>query len=399
MKALCFVLNGNLPVPAVKGGAIEQLVEILVNQNECDHTFEFTVVGPFEEKAIIYQQKYQYTKFVNIRYSPKWNRRLGTVRAIVNKLFHKDFALLSLYNYRVEQYLLSVGEAFDYIVNEHADDGLFLRPAIKIGKAKFVNHLHMVTKATDTIQKAFHKYISVSNYVQDYYIETSNNNLNSQFAVLYNCVEMQKFKLGISHQEHKKLRERIGFNNEDFIIAFCGRIKDFKGVKELIEAILSIEDIRVKLMVIGASETNGVISPYEVEIKKKAQKAPNRILFTGYVDNADLYKYYKVSDIGAVPTICEEAFNMVILEMMASGLPTIATKSGGMVEVGNSDSTLFVEKDGDLTNELKSAIMFLYEHPEVRKSMKNAAVERAKFFDGNNYLYNFKKTIVRFAEL
>ena len=34
MRKICFVTCGALPVPAIKGGAIEQLIELLINENE-----------------------------------------------------------------------------------------------------------------------------------------------------------------------------------------------------------------------------------------------------------------------------------------------------------------------------------------------------------------------------
>lgn len=32
MRKICFVTCGALPVPAIKGGAIEQLIELLINE-------------------------------------------------------------------------------------------------------------------------------------------------------------------------------------------------------------------------------------------------------------------------------------------------------------------------------------------------------------------------------
>ena len=394
MNNICFVLNGSLPVPAIKGGAIEQLVEILIKQNEDYHAFEFLVIGPYYEDTIFLKKNYQHTKFIDIKYSKIWNQRLGTFRAVINKFFHKDYALLSAYNYKVEQYLLKNGNTFDYIINEHADDGLFLRPAKKYGKEKFINHLHMTTKANEIILRAFQSYISVSQYVQDYFIETSNN-LNRQYAILYNRVEIQKFNKALSQEEYKQMKEKLGFKNEDFIVTYCGRIKNFKGIKELVKTILSIENKHIKLMVIGASETTGKVSSYESEVKELTQREQERFVFTGYINNADLYKYYKISDIGVIPTTCEEAFNMVILEMMASGLPTIATKSGGMVEVGDDTTTIYIDKGPHLIDNLRNAILQLFESSQQRQEMRVASKERAKLFDSSQYLLNFRDIISR----
>lgn len=393
MKNICFVLNGNLPVPAVRGGAIESLVEMLVKENEVQRTYDFTIVGPYDEKTDSLKPAYHQTTFVDIRYSRSINQRLGTIRAIINKLFHRDFALLSLYNYKVEQYLLKHGSDFDYIVNEHADDGLFLLPAKKFGKEKFVNHLHMVTKANTTIHRAFHNYISVSYFVKDYFIASSNPDSKSNHSVLYNRVELEKFNKELETTECINIRKQLGFSCDDFVIAYCGRIKDFKGVKELVDAVLSINNEHIKLMIIGSSETHGMVSHYEKEIKTVVECFSNRITFTGYINNTDLYKYYKISDVGVIPTVCEEAFNMVILEMMASGVPTIATKSGGMVEVGDDTTTRYIEKDDKLVENIKEAVVQLYQAADQRANMTRAAKQRALLFDSRCYLNEFQKAI------
>ena len=36
MKNICFITQCSLPVPTVKGGAVETLVEYIINQNEIE---------------------------------------------------------------------------------------------------------------------------------------------------------------------------------------------------------------------------------------------------------------------------------------------------------------------------------------------------------------------------
>lgn len=42
-KNICFIAPGVLPIPTVKGGAVETLVEYLVVENEQKKLFDFTV--------------------------------------------------------------------------------------------------------------------------------------------------------------------------------------------------------------------------------------------------------------------------------------------------------------------------------------------------------------------
>ena len=49
-----------------------------------------------------------------------------------------------------------------------------------------------------------------------------------------------------------------------------------------------------------------------------------------------------------------------LIHILASGIPTIATRSGGMVEEGTSATTLFINREYDLVNNIRRAIMELY---------------------------------------
>ena len=43
-KKICLILPGKLPVPNIKGGAIETLLTLLINQNEIERKVKFIVI-------------------------------------------------------------------------------------------------------------------------------------------------------------------------------------------------------------------------------------------------------------------------------------------------------------------------------------------------------------------
>ena len=51
MKKIALVLPEVYPVPAVLGGAVEELVTILIEQNEIEQKAEFIVFSMADEKA------------------------------------------------------------------------------------------------------------------------------------------------------------------------------------------------------------------------------------------------------------------------------------------------------------------------------------------------------------
>jgi glycosyltransferase involved in cell wall biosynthesis len=94
-----------------------------------------------------------------------------------------------------------------------------------------------------------------------------------------------------------------------------------------------------------------------------------------------------MADIAVIPSMWEEPFGLTVVEAMAAGLPLITTRSGGIPEICEGVATI-VERD-DIVNNLAQAILDLYEHPEKRKQMAAASLERAKLFDKETYAKNF----------
>ncbi|WP_368350721.1 glycosyltransferase, partial [Phocaeicola dorei] len=145
---------------------------------------------------------------------------------------------------------------------------------------------------------------------------------------------------------------------------------------------------------VGSSDFKGAqMTDYQSSVCNMAVQHKDRVVFTGYIDNMNLYRYHKSADIAVVPSICEEAFNIAILEFLASGIPTIATRSGGLVEEGTSATTLFIDKEHDLVNSIRKAIMELYNNPSKLSVMSKRSVERSRLFDKNMYLNEFENVI------
>lgn len=85
------------------------------------------------------------------------------------------------------------------------------------------------------------------------------------------------------------------------------------------------------------------------------------------------------------------------IEAMAGGLPLIVTKSGGVTEYVNEDCALIIGKE-NVTENLKKAICYLKEHPEVRKQMSEKAKKHSEAYNEESYYRNFVKTVYEIAE-
>jgi rhamnosyl/mannosyltransferase len=94
----------------------------------------------------------------------------------------------------------------------------------------------------------------------------------------------------------------------------------------------------------------------------------DKVIFTGYVPDEELIRYYNLCDFFVLPSIDKsEAFGMVLLEAMACGKPVIATNLPGVRQVVDwkVDGRLAKPKDAE---HLAEQISYFLDHPkEIEK--------------------------------
>lgn len=393
---ICIITSGALPVPDVKGGAIERLMTMLAEENEKYGLLDITVIGVYDKQAIAVQQKFSKTKFVNLLPKGcKYNiirRWEGKIRWHVREHFGYDIHFRNTYPSLVDSFIKKEGHKFDLFVSEGYDYEALVTASKLYGKDKVCWHLHMNPPFNPRIDKIYGKCVAVSEYIiNKYRLQTSNSKENT--AVIFNGIDTAIFQQEVSKEEHHELRKSLGLNDDDFVLVFCGRLVKVKGVKELIEAVLKCKNNKIKLLIIGSSNFgNGDEGSYPMEVKKLVHDHSDQIKFTGYIDNKDIYKYHKIADAGVIPSTYNDPCPLSMFEMITSGLPTIATAAGGMTEIGNTDCTIFVHLD-NIVNELSSAINMLANNPQKSLDMHVAALKRSDVFSKDRFYKDFCKTI------
>lgn len=398
---ICIITSGALPVPDVKGGAIERLMTMLAEENEKYGLLDITILGVYDEQAVAVQQKFSKTKFVNLlpkecKYNivRSWE---GKIRWHVREHFGYDIHFRNTYPSLVDSYIKKEGHKFDLFVSEGYDYEALVTASKLYGKDKVCWHLHMNPPFNPRIDKIYGKCVAVSEYIiNKYRLQTSNSKENT--AVIFNGIDTAIFQQEVSKEERHQLRKSLGINDDDFVLVFCGRLVKVKGVKELIEAVLKCQNIKIKLLIIGSSNFgNGDEGSYPMEVKKLVHDHSDQIKFTGYIDNKDIYKYHKIADVGVIPSTYNDPCPLSMFEMITSGLPTIATAAGGMVEIGNKECTIFVTLD-HLVDDIAKAIKNLYGNHDKLKLMSQAAKIRSLKFKKERFYNDFYETIKGFIK-
>ena len=210
-----------------------------------------------------------------------------------------------------------------------------------------------------------------------------------QAHVLKNAIDVKRFSRSVSEEQKRSIRKKLGLSEKDFVVLYVGIILEVKGVLELMQAVTSLEDEHIKLLILGSANSGKwSFSSYERKVKKLSEQNKDRIIFTGYVDNTEVYKYASVANVQCVPSLWEEAAGLVVLEAMAAELPMIVSDSGGMIEYVNRDAALVIERESIIEN-LKKTIYYMKENPEIRKQMAENAKRQSIKYDEAIYYKNF----------
>jgi glycosyltransferase involved in cell wall biosynthesis len=120
------------------------------------------------------------------------------------------------------------------------------------------------------------------------------------------------------------------------VVLFTGRFLRFKRLQLLIEAhhaMRSTSSCRSVLVIVGGFPAEWEDEhPYDTVQRLHAEG----VFFVGWRDHDELAEALNCSDVFAAPSV-DEPFGLVYLEAMASGIPPIATRTGGPLSFINLD--------------------------------------------------------------
>ncbi len=178
-----------------------------------------------------------------------------------------------------------------------------------------------------------------------------------------NGIDISEFKPDVA-------RETDGI----FRILCVSRITPRKGIRYLIEGFDLLQkkcQARMELWIIG--EGDELVSLRELAQSLRLHAS---VKFFGRMEHRRLASFYSLADVFVLPSL-NEGMSNTLLEALASGLPIIATVTGGTEElVGDGENGLFIEKQSapDIASKLEKILL----DEELRKKMGEASRARAE---------------------
>lgn len=391
---IAVITPGWLPVPAVEGGAIEVLITNIIDGNEEKELFNIDLYTTQSDK--LNRFKYNKTNIIQIKDNFFIKIKCRILNTI-NKLIRREKTYFS-YNESIVTKIKR--KNYDYVIIEN---NMYLYKDIyqkTPNKDNLIFHVHNDimfpnNKLCSLILDTANKIITVSEFLKK---QVNKVAINNKTFVLYNCVDQHYFSRS-NVTNLIDLKKKYKIDKDDIVVMYAGRINKDKGVLELVKAFKMLENHpNLKLIIVGSSWFNIIDrDSYLEEIIKESEDIKDRIIFTGYVFPKDMPNILALADIGVIPSIWEEVFGVIALEMMSMEIPIINTISGGLPEVVDQKCAIGIYRGENLIFNLSNHMELFINDRLLRELMgKNGRrrVESKKEFHKDFYYDNFTKIIL-----
>jgi len=157
-------------------------------------------------------------------------------------------------------------------------------------------------------------------------------------------------------------RAKLGIDRDARVVLFVGNLVAVKAVDVLLQAWAALGDARARLVIVG----DGVD---RAALETQARALPN-VTFLGAIPQADVAGWFGVANVLVLPSRHEGMPNVVV-ESLASGVPVVASRVGGIPELVDEGTNGLLVEPGNapaLAQALTSALGRDWNRETIRAS-------------------------------
>lgn len=225
-------------------------------------------------------------------------------------------------------------------VRLHTVAGLPLMEATGV-KRKILNLVEKLTYSCATMvypnSKGLYDFILQNNFTSRKKLKViangSSNGINTSFFSTNQ----------IKNEQKEELRQKLNIQSDDFVFIFVGRLVGDKGVNELVEAFIRLNNSKTKLLLVGTEEKE--LDPLKNQTKKYIEEHKN-IIAVGF--QQDVRPYFSISNALVFPSY-REGFPNVVMQSGAMEVPSIVSNINGCNEI-------IIDKENGLIVPVKDSI-------------------------------------------
>ena len=205
-------------------------------------------------------------------------------------------------------------------------------------------------------------YIAVVNEtIRKRILELKIEGVEDKIKVTPNAVDLKKY----NPQTVTNFAQEIRLSSIKPVILFVGNLVPQKGLEYLMKAKRLLKS-DAELVIVGDG-------PLMAELKQTVKKDKIKdVFFTGA--RKDVNRIMPAADVFVLPSV-SEGFPITIIEALASGLPVVATRVGGIPDVVTEEVGITVEPRDP--HALARGLNTILENSKIRSKMKKAARSKA----------------------
>ena len=189
-----------------------------------------------------------------------------------------------------------------------------------------------------------------------------------RIVVIPNGVDLERFRVPV---DVAAVRRGLGIDPDVPLVTVVSRVTRLKGLEQFITAAAILTDRHPRVRFLVAGEPAPGDDLYLASLKRLAARLGlgDRLVFAGL--RQDVPSLLAASTAAVMPSL-NEALSNALLESMAAGLPTVATRVGGTAEALTDGATgLLVPPDDALA--LAAALGRLLDDPVMAAGLGRAA--------------------------
>ena len=291
MNKIGVLLVESLPLPPVKGGAVENLVQLIIENNEQHQDFEICVFSNYDAKADEISRTFKYTSYKYFKPNGFWIV-LDILLKVIRKLLRIFFQINTPSLYEIKAYNYFKKQNIKILVLENCP--LYALYQNRKNDFYLIQHLHndylnTPSKQNDKIFNHTQRIFAVSNFIKTRLEPIVPKGI--PIDVCYNGLNLKPFFTPINDNIKNQLLTKYNILETDRVITFTGRLVNNKGVKELMLAFEMFahkyEDIKL-LIIGGLSFSNNGKDYYSIELDKISQRLGDKVILTGYIDYKEI---------------------------------------------------------------------------------------------------------------
>lgn len=352
---LAYICTEKLPSPAVRGGAIQMMIDGVTPYLAKEYDFTIFSVTDRSLPDVETRNGVQYIRF------PAENYELN----IAKILAEKSFDIVHVFNRPLNIPLYKkASPSSQFVLGLHNDMLSEKKVSLEKGK-EIVNSVERI--------------ITVSDYIKRTVLERFPE-AESKIKVVYSGVNLLEYPTVWSPEGQKirnEYRKKYKVEGKK-VILFVGRLTKNKGPHLLIAAFQAIAKRHPNTVLViagGKWFSDDGINNYIRYLKKLAEPLGEQIIFTKFIPASEIANIFLMSDVFVCSSQWQEPLARVHYEAFAAGIPVITTNRGGNAEVVSHKETGYLIENYDQASEFAKGIHFYLMNPDTANRMTRNARE------------------------